>query len=333
MGDTILDLVQAGLETVRGTGVAATRKVYATAREMSLERTLAGRPSATGTYFGRRQPSYSRTQGGLSLTDVLTYKVLPWWGQLMWKGGVAGVTDGGTPPAYAYTFVPTAAVDNLKSATIEGVDSGVPYQWKQAMVDTWAITWDSDSNDNPDWMLQVTMPTLKPVQQAVTGSIADFDVSDTIVARGTKVYVDSATIGTTQITGRAISGAIRGNNNLEYRGYAEDEAGPAANKVGRGEQEFEADLVLAFSSNAEVAEFLSDAPVAKKIRLERSHATAIHTTVFPRVRLDIYGYWSGVDFGTRGGERTVGLSFMGFYDTGIAAPFRAEIVNGLITLP
>lgn len=331
----ILDRVQAGIETTRGTPVAATRKVYATARNQSYDRTLAARPSATGTLQSRRNPSYSRAMGGLSLSDVMTYQSAPWWGQLLWKT-VAGVSDAGTPsPAYTYAFTPDLDTDTIKSATIEGIDKQTSYDWAQAMVNQWNLRWDSDSTSDPDWLLEATLLTLAPVPAAQTAALTDRS-EDPIVARGTKVFIDegaAGVIGATQRTGQAISGSISGNNNLSFPAYAENETGPPAGSVLRGEVTVDAQLVLSFQNDDDFADFRSDTPVLKKIRLERSFATAIHTTVFPRMRLDLYGYWSAIAWGDRNGERTVTLSLMTFMDITAGTAFRAEFVNSLAVLP
>lgn len=326
----ILDRVQAGLETTRGTAVAATRKLYVTGRNQSYDRTLAARSSATGTYQGRRAASYSRAMGGLQLTDVLTFESAPWWFMLCMSKTPAAVGDSGTPTeAQARTYKPDMASDTLASATIEGIDKQTSYDWAQAMVNQWNIRWDSDSTSDPDYLIETTLLTLAPVPAAQTGSIGD-RTEEAIPCRGTKVYIDDGgdAIGTTQRTGMAISGSISGNNNLSFPGYSENETGPAPGVVIRGEATVDAQLVLSFQNDDDFADFRSDIPVFKKIRLERS-GTTIHTTVKKRIRFDIYGYWSAIAWGDRNGERTVTLSLMGFVDATAASAFVAEVVNDL----
>ncbi len=131
--ELILLKAQAGIESTRGTNVAATRKVYAQITP-SYTKALMEFQDTTGTFFDRRRPAYGREKVGFSAKDIATFEDLPWWAQFFLKGGVAGVSDAGTPPAYTYTFAPSAATDDLKSMTLEFNDDGNPYETGQVMV-------------------------------------------------------------------------------------------------------------------------------------------------------------------------------------------------------
>lgn len=331
--EDILLRAQAGLETTRGTNVTATRKVYAQITP-SVTRPLSPFRNTTGTFQGRRRPSYARTRVTLSAMDEATYQDLPWWAALMLKGGVSGVTDGGTPPAYTYTFNPTITSDDLKSATFEIGDTDNPYEIAQVMCDSWTLRMDSDNDAEPSWMLDLNLLGRDYETTTFTASLSDRS-TDPILARGTKLYIDDAggTIGATQKTGTLISCSITGNNALNYKAFAEDTKYVAANKVGRGEQTFDAQFTFEFADDVEFAKYRNTTPQQRLIRLEQSHVTAIHTTVFPRMRLDMYGYWSSWSRGTRVNNLTATFGFMGFYDTTATKTFSMEIVNALSSLP
>ena len=330
--EDILLQAQAGIETTRGTNVAATRKVYAMVTP-SLNRPLAPFRNTTGTFQGRRRASYGRTKVAFSASDEATYQDLPWWLQFALKGGVTGSTDGGSPAGYVYTFVPTVTSDNLSSMTLEFGDAGNPYESGQVMVNSWTLRMDADNEAEPSWMLDLELIGRDFETTTLTTSLAD-RTTEPILARGTKVYIDDVggSIGGTQKTGSLISCSITGNNAITYKAFAEDTTYVAANKVGRGEQTFDAQFTFEFDADTEFAKYRSTVAAQRKIRLEQSGGTAIHTTVFPRMRLDMYGYWSSWSRGTRVNNLTATFGFMGFYDTTATGAFTAEIVNALSAL-
>ena len=286
--ETILRLNQAGLETTRGTGVAATRKVYANI-EPSYDRPITEFTDTSGTFEGLRRVAYGRPNIGFAATDLLTYEDAAWWFQLLLKGGVAGVTDGGTPPAYTYTFIPSLSTDDLKTMTLEFNESGNPYKATQVMNTDWTIRIDPDNEGG--WLLDANFIGITWATTTYTGSITD-RTTEVIKAPTTKLYIDAATIGTTQVTGKFISGTVTGDNTPHLKAFAEDELSWPANKVGRGRRTFTAQFVMEFDSDTEFANYRATTPVERFIRLETS-GTQIHgsTVTNKRIRIDMNGYW------------------------------------------
>lgn len=341
--ETILKKVQAGLETVRGTDVAATRKVYARTA-VSYERPLGAMVDTTGTFSGRRRPVYGRQRVGFTFNDLLTFEDWAWWLQLCVKGGVTGVSDAHpTAPAFTYTFVPTLQTDDLKSATLEFGEAGNPYQSTQVMVDGFSVRIDGDAGEaESGWMLDATAIGRDLTPTAYTASIPD-RTTEVIQAKGAKVFIDNGggTIGTTQVSGRLISVVITGANALNFKAFLEDETAFAANKVGRGLRAFDASLVMEFDNDTEFANLRATSqPVQRLIRLERE-GSQIHpvssTPALPatnkRARIDLMGYWSGWSEGDRNGNMIATYNLMAFYDAVAGYDARFEVVNALATLP
>jgi hypothetical protein len=326
-----LEISQAGIETTRGTAVAATRKVYTLWQPINYERELQFASVQTGTWFNQREAAYDRSTTGFTGTEAVSFEDLPWWLQFILKGGVAGVTDAGSPPAYTYAFTPTVAADDLKSMTLEFGTPTLPYEVNQAMVNSATFRFTPD--DARFWEMDVEVMSRKPTQVAMTGSITE-RTRELIKAPGTKIYVDSATIGTTQVTGRFIGGSITINNNLDFKFFSEDEHEPAANKVGRGDVNVDAEFAFEFDSDAEFANYRSDTPVERFIRIERE-GTNIHTgtVVNKRARFDLNGYWRSVESGYRNNNKILTFGLGARYNTTSAYSLKAEVVNALITLP
>lgn len=327
--ELILQKVQAGLESTRGTGVAATRKVYAKTT-FSYERPLAAFADTTGTYSARRRVAYGRERVGFSATDIATYEDLAWWMQLAVKGGVTGTSGTGTPTPYTYAFTPSLSTDDLKAMTLEFNESGNPYESTQVMVNSWTLRGDADNDNEPGWMLDVEMLGRDWNTTTFTGSISDRD-TEVIMARGTKIYVDDSTIGSTQVTGKLISFSVTGNNNIHYKAFAEDESGYAANKVGRGERTFDAQFVMEFDSDTEFAKFRNATPQQRLVRLERE-GTVINGSIKNRARIDMAGYWSAISWADREGNITATFSMSCYYDSTLGYDLKVEVVNDLSTL-
>lgn len=326
-----LEISQAGIETTRGTAVAATRKVYTVWEPFSIERELQWAEGVTGTYHDRREAQYSRIVHGLTGTEEVSFEDLPWWLEHIIKGGVTPSGDGGTPVAYTRNYTPSLAADDLKSSTLEYGTVGLPYEVNQMMVNSATFRFLPD--DNAYWMMDVEVLTRKPTQTAMTGAIAD-RARELIRAPGTKNYVDSSTIGSTQIQGRFIGGSITINNNLEFKAFAEDEDDFAANKVGRGDVTVDAQFTYEFDSDTEYANYRAAQPVERLIRIERE-GSQIHgsSVVNKRARFDLNGYWSSVEPGYRTNNKILTFGMGARYNTVSGYDLRAEVVNALATLP
>lgn len=332
--EVILLRAQAALETTRGTDLAATRKVYAQITP-SYQRPLLDFQDTSGTFHARRRVGYAREKAGLTATDICTYEDLPWWLQMVVKGGVTATGDGGSPPAYPYVFNPTITSDDLKSATFEIGDVGNPYELHQCMANSATLRMDADNDSEPTWMLDVEMIARDMMAGTFTGALTDRS-TEVINARGTKLYIDDAggTMGTTQVTGSLISASITINNNIHFKAFAEDTTYVAADRVGRGAQEINAQFTFEFDSDTEFAKYRNSTPQQRLIRLE-STGSQIHTgpTVNKRMRIDMWGYWNSWSRGDREGNLTATFGFAGFYDVTAAKTFQIEVVNALATLP
>ena len=324
--ETILKLHQAGIETVRGTAVAATRKVYAQI-DYSFDKPLAEFTDTSGTFAARRRVGFGRQRVGFAATDLATFEDLPWWFLLAIKGAVT--PTGAT--AKAYNFLPSLSVDDLAAITLQFNEPGNPYRSSQVMVNSWTLRGDTDADDEPGWMLEAEMIGRDFASNPFTAAIPD-RTTEVILARGTKLFIDepAGVIGTTQVTGRLISWSITGNNSVHFKAFSEDIDAFAANKVGRGARMFDAQFVLEFDNDVEFAKFR--AATQRKIRLERE-GTLISGTDYKRLRVDMNGYWSSLGWGDREGNIIATFGFAGYFDAVSGYDLRAEVVNSLATLP
>lgn len=328
--ETILRLNQAGLESTRGTAVAATRKVYANI-EPTYEKPLSFFSDTSGTFTSRRRASYGRERISFSATDMATYEDIAWWLQMAIKGGVTG--SGSASTGYTYAFQPSLSTDDLKSMTLEFGEPGNPYKTDQVMINSWTLRGDPDNDAEPAWMFEAAMMGRSVATTSYTSSLTD-RTTEPITARGTKIYVDTTAggIGGTQLTGHLINWSLSGNNNIHYKAFAENETNYAANAVGRGERMYDGEVTVEFDSDTTSlgwSKLRAGSPVY--IRLERE-GTTIATTYKKKLTIDLAAYVSQISFGDREGNMTSTLQFQCFYDATLGFDLKATVINALATL-
>lgn len=332
--EVILLQAQAGIETTRGTAVAATRKVYAQITP-SYAKALMDFADTTGTFMDRRRAAYGREKVGFSAKDICTFEDLPWWAGLFMKGGVSGVTDAGTPPAYTYTFLPSVATDDLESITLEFNEAGNPYESAQVMVTKATLRMDADNDQEPGWMLDLELMGIDWSTTVFTVALSD-RATEVIMARGTKLFIDDAggTIGTTQKLGSLINASIAIDTGIHFKAFSENATGYAPNKVGRKAYRVDSQFTFEFDSDTEFAKYRNTAPQERLIRLQ-SDGTEIHggTSVKKSMKLDLYGYWNSWARSDRDGNLTAQFGHAGFYNPTAAKMIQLAIVNALVSLP
>jgi hypothetical protein len=339
--ELVLQKAQAGIESTRGTGVAATRKIYAQVTP-SYDRPLMDFSDQTGTYFDRRRVAYGREKVSFSAVDIATYEDLPWWLGLGLKGGVSGSSDGhSTAPAVTYTFAPAADADDLKSITLEYGEPGNVYESTQVMAQSWTLRGDADNDNEPGWMLDLSLIGRDRTTSSYTGSISD-RTTEVILARGTKLFIDDAggTIGTTQISGKLINFSITCELGLHLKAFMEDESTYAANKVGRSALRVNGQFQFEFDSDTEFAKYRAATPAQRLIRLEREGSQVHAIQASPslpatnrKATIDLWGYWNSFSHGDREGNMTATFGFAGFYDATAGKVIEVKVVNALTTLP
>lgn len=324
---------QAGIEVTRGTPVAATRKVYADITP-SIDRPFNWGRSRTGTYNARRRPSTGRIRPTFSAVDSATFEDLPWWLQFGLKGGVTGVTDADTPPAYTYTFVPSLSTDDLKSMTLEFNEAGNPMESSQVMVNSFTLRFDSDNDSESEWMIDLELLG-RDVTTGITYTAALSErVTEPILARGTKIFLDdtAAEIGDTQLLGYLINGSITVNNNLHMKAFSEDENYFAANRVGRGERTVDAQFTFEFDNHTELDNYLNPVPVERFVRLSRE-GTEINDAPTPKsMEIDLNGYWTSWSRSDREGNLTAVFGMQAGFNATTATDLSITVVNALASL-
>lgn len=193
---------RAALESVRGTDLTPTRIIYG--EEFAWDQTVATiRPSELRNSYN---PVYSAAAGPetntLRINGRMSYTDMIWYGNLFFKG-VASGTGGGADKTW--TFLPTAASDDVKTATVQLAEAdtiatapGVKLNY--LMGSQLHLHW--EKSDDGAVTFDAEFMSAKAASQitAFTGSLSD-RTTVTASSNNTLVYIDqSSGIGSTQDT-------------------------------------------------------------------------------------------------------------------------------------
>lgn len=331
--EVILLRNQVGVEATRGTGVPATRKVYAQITP-SYEKALATFQDQSGTFFDRRRAAYARERISFSALDIATFEDLAFWAQFFLNGAVTPTGDSDTPEAFTYVFAPSPATDDLKSMTLEFNESGNPYESTQVMVTRWTLRMDADNDNEPGWMLDLELMGRDWSTTTFTAALSD-RVTEVILARGTKLFIDDLVgdIGDTQKLGSLINCSITGETGVHFKAFAEDETGYAANKVGRNAYHVSAQFTFEFDSDVEFAKYRSTTPQQRAIRLEREGTEINDEPTNKLFRLDLFNMlWSSWSRSDREGNLTAVFGGDAYFDATESNILEMTIVNAVSSI-
>jgi hypothetical protein len=256
----------------------------------------------------------------------------------LYSGGLKGGVTPTGGPAYAWVYqVASLTADDFDYFTDEwGDDVSNDYIISGGgVINTLELAFGEDLSA---WT--VSTENLYARHQIGTGPTGGLNVDDTpqwMYGADTEVYVDSvySSIGTTKWTDTVHGAAVRVNNNLDQKRFANGSntrfqlAG-----YGRGAREIEVEIVAAKSAAA-VAEraSLDDTPVPERYIEFKTTSPEIITGSTPWSNsIRFSGYLLSAVDGEIGGNSTITFTYRGRYDNELGYVLRAAVVNTLSTL-
>ena len=264
----------------------------------------------------------------LNLEGTATFEDLGYFLGMAFKKGVTGSTDGGTPPAYTYAYTPTLTDQDVpETYTIQYGDNLQAYYSEYCFAKSLTLDVQIDSLTK----LTAALVGRSRTTQAFTGALSDRTTED-MIANNFIVYLDDASGGTIGTT--AFSTGVVGLTWTMSNFMPDKTIDGTLVFTSTVEQPLAAEVTMTAELNTatqtKLAKFTGD--TRQLMRLECSNATAIHGSVFKRLRLD--GAYNLTDWGPIGsadhnGIQTVQLKFTGEYDPTYAAIAKAELVNAV----
>lgn len=195
----IFKTARAGLEATRGTNVAPTRILYFDEGQHQQEVKTIRPQQLRNSYFGWYSAAPGTETNSLGMSGMVSYDDLIWLGNTHIKAVAAGTGAGSDK---TWTFVPTAATDDIKSATVQfgysdGISATQPgVELGYVLGDELTLKWDKTGDGMVTFDSKMVTPEAAVQISAFTGALSDRTVQ-LASCNTTVVTIDSATIGTT----------------------------------------------------------------------------------------------------------------------------------------
>jgi hypothetical protein len=197
--DTFTSL-RAALETTRGTGVNPVRILELTSFDHTPDVKLIRPEERRASYNAFYRAAAGRERHTLQFGGNLSFNQFAWLGNIYFKAVGTGTGAGSDK---TYLFLPTSAVDDLKSFTAEwGYDTALSatqpgYRLPYVVGDELTVTWDKAADEGVTFQANLHSP--KAVSQiSAFGGTPTALTTTAIVPVTTQVYIDPTTIGTTE---------------------------------------------------------------------------------------------------------------------------------------
>jgi hypothetical protein len=326
MGEVALRKIQGAIESVRGTDLAATRKIYAKGRMMKDIQLL--RPEEDrGTFIKNYRSAQGIVTASFPITGGLTYEDLPWLAQISIKGGVTSTVVDTTVRRWA--FVPNASVDDLQTATFEWGDDTQAFQMNYGMIDTLEIS--GVANTGGYWSFSADVIGTDMAKTTFTGALGERVVED-INMFLTKCAIGAAgAVPSSYMTGRFIGFKFNLNNGLS-RKYFADGVAPTLGGIGRNKREITLEVTMEGNAATVTERDAYEAGTSRVVRI-----TGLGTTIAgsspTHVRtadLVVCGKWRSFEVS----ERDTNTIFVGLLEAEYDATLTYEMsltVDNLVT--
>lgn len=314
---------RAALESTRGTNLTPTRICYA--EEASHEQEVATiRPAELrNSYFGHFQASAGPERNRLNFSGRVSYDDIIWWANLFCKG-VASGTGGGADKTWDFT--PTAASDDVKTATIQlayadTIATAPGIELGYCMGDTFTLHFEKNDDGAATFEASLISPEAATQITAFTGSLSDRTVT-LASCNGTRLFSDpGGTIGTTaDDTFVSLDWTL---NLGPVPFYTLNNSTAATNAYRPNHRTWTATLVRQFTNDTYWDDYVDK--TVQKIRC-RTLGPSLGGSNY-KIDLDLYGVFTNRTYSDVDGVITEELTLEPVYDTTAGTDFDLIVVN------
>ena len=320
MSNVALTYWQAGIESTKGTPVAATRKTY----------TIGGIPKETRNkeHISQARQNFIANFDAVethAIVDGFTLELpgspftdLPFWFQSGIKGAV---TPTGAGP-YVWTFNDAATSDDLDAYTLEVNDGVGSFETPYTMVKSWEMSGKGGSGPSLVNFKMELMAQKLTAGITMTAAISDRDLRGQYMPfKNTQLFMDSTAgnIGTTGVAAALEEFTIKVDNGLEPR-FTGSASGGYYTTHRRAERYCEFTAILLFNSTT-YSEFSTSfqANAGRFIQLKN---TGAGNNLFT---FNLYTKPETFEFNEDGAARRVAIMGRSIYDTTLGYSFRAVV--------
>ena len=321
-----LQTIQAGLETTRGTAVAATHVVDFTPGSATLKRDVQKiRVRNAGSLATSHRSYAGREIVEIDFAGPWTYDRAPMWLNMALAPVATGINATADKLWTFGTINDTA--DDLKAYTFEvgGKDTWPnEYQVAGCVMNSLEI----DVKQDGVWTYKASIWGYKVVIAAKTAALSFMAAPTDVLGLHTKVYIDPTTIGTTQQVGRIVSANFKIDQGFDRR-FTLDSQSSAYRIALIKERKVTAKIVAEYDAQINYTAWAAD--TAQKVRIKAQGA--VLGSSFYISQFDFYGTWDSLVLGQDQGVVTTELNLMGRYDTTAATDVGAAITTTQAALP
>lgn len=324
---------QLALESTRGTAISAPTHAFPWPLAIDPERIRAKPEDARGTLVRNYRVKTTRTNAAWSAEGVIDTDYLPLILQMVAKGSITPTTPASATSARLWTATPTITSDDLKSATLWAGDPNLTSVRRAAYAMVEEFTVESDAGGEDGVTGGLSGFCQYPTNVSAPTYASALTTGDILIPGAMQLWIDTSTIGTTEVTGRFLSTSWTIPTGATPKKYA---AGPTGNlsftKAGRGKRAAKAEIVVELNDTslaAEYANFEADTTIKMRIRLNGGFIeTANAVDLYHYLQLDIYGKaedfsWEEVE----GVNRAFKIAIESTYDWGAGADFILSSQN------
>jgi hypothetical protein len=324
------------IETTKGTAVTPPT------RRLNLESTLTPMqelyrpPDQLGTFEEYSRSVPVRGWGELEASGAVDLLAMPFILSLIAKGGVTPTTPTNGVLTRLWTFVPSASVDDLKSATVYWGDNVNALLWQgvYGMLDTMDISADASGTDGV--MIDLKGTTRFPTHLGANPTLPAIVVGPALIPAAMQLWIDtSSAIGTTAVTGRFLSASISVPTQVTHKYVAQGPGGvPTWDHHGRAKRHIEAKLKFELADAVQYDLFAAHTTCKTRVRMNGDLIESVTPDYYNYLQFDIYGPMSEPSWGDlEGTNRTVEFTVMSEYNSTLGASWAAYVQNTLTALP
>ena len=326
-------VVQAGKEVTAGTLVAATHVVDHTPGTFSFKRdraTIAVRNAGSRHMRHRTYPGQETVE--IEYAATAAFDRLPFYGQLF-LAGAPTVGTGNPAATWAFTTI-QGVTENLASYSFEVGGTNYPNAYTVTGVRGRSLEIDI-KHDQP-WQMKVGLVGMVTAAGATLTSSLSLPSNShgggqplrDALGTQTKVFIDAATIGSTQAVGRIVSANIKLDLDMNPR-HTLDGTNTPYRIAETGPFDVQATIVAEYDAQTDYTAW-----AAKTAQLVRIQATGDSLGATNYIsQFNLYGVWDGLVLGEDNGVVTTQLTLLGQYANTPASTVTASFTNSVSALP
>jgi hypothetical protein len=316
----------AALETVRGTDLTVTRKIYG--ESFGLDHTVATiRPEELrGSYEGFFQVAAGPERSVVNVSGRVSYDDIIWWANLGWKA-VASGTGAGTDKTW--TFVPTNTSDDVKTTTmqlgdINAIATSPGVKLNYGMLDSFNIHYEKNDDGAATFSGSILFAKALTQITAFTGGPPADRVTVPVSCNNTVIKIDTTTIGTTS---DPLVTSVDFTLNLNPVPFYALDGTLAAQAVYRpAHRTWKAEITRQYNAATEFSAYV--AKTIRKVRVVTTSSTIIAGSAVPySLTQDMYGVWTDRKYADVDGIVTEVLTLEPVFDTGTSSSTSLIAVN------